>query len=108
MSASALTVANMDSAVVRLNVLFLEIGEQTRPFEVLVTVPRADTGEPLVPHTLPAEVLGCWSADQVVVSVTVLASRPSAAVAAAEVLVPALATAAGAVVSVRPAGASVG
>jgi len=102
MSASTLTVAAMNSPVVRLDVLFPEFEEQKRPFEVMVTVPRSDGGEPLVPHTLPAEVLSCWSADHVVVSVTVLASRPSAAVAAAEVLVPDLAGAAGAVVTVRP------
>jgi hypothetical protein len=98
----------MDSPTVRFDVLFPEIAEQQRPFEVVVTVPREDGGEPLVPRTLPAAVLSCWSADQVVVSLTVLASRPSAAIAAAEVLVPDLATAAGAVVSVKPAGASVG
>jgi hypothetical protein len=46
-------------------------------------------------------VLGCWSAEQVIVSVTVLASRPLAAVAAVEVLVPELIQAAGVVVTVR-------
>jgi hypothetical protein len=56
-----------------------------------------------VPHALPHAVLGCWSADQVVASVTVLASRPSGAVATAEALVPELARSAGAVVTVRAA-----
>ena len=64
MSAPALTVAVMDSPVVHLNVLFPDLAEQKRPFEVVLTVPRPDDGEPLVPCTLPAEVLGCWSADQ--------------------------------------------
>jgi hypothetical protein len=108
MSVPALTVAVMDSPTVCLDVLFPDLAEPRRPFEVVVTVPRSDGGEPLVPVALPPEVLGCWSADQVVVSLTVLAARPSAAVAAAEVLVPDLAIAAGAVVSVRPARASVG
>ena len=66
-----------------------------------MTVPRGDGGEPLVPRVLPPEVLGCWSADQVTASVTVLASRPSGAVAAVEALVPELARSAGAVVTVR-------
>jgi hypothetical protein len=48
-------------------------------------------------------VIGCWSADQVVVSVTVLASRPSGALAVSEVLVPELAGAAGAEVTIRAA-----
>lgn len=85
-----------------MDALWPELAEQKRPFEVVVTVPRADGGEPLVPCKLPAEVLGCWSADQVTVSVTVLASRPSGAVAAAEVLVPELSRAAGAEVRARP------
>jgi hypothetical protein len=78
-----------------------ELADQRRAFEVMVTVPRADGGEPFVPHALPPEVLGCWSADQVVASVTVLTAWPSGAVAAAEALVPELARAAGAVVTVR-------
>jgi hypothetical protein len=41
-----------------------------------------------VPRALPPEVLGCWSADKVIASATVLTSRPSAAVAAVETLVP--------------------
>jgi hypothetical protein len=94
--------------VITMEALWPELAGQRRPFEVVVTLPRADGGELLVPRQLPAEVLGCWSADQVVLSVTVLASRPSVAVAVAEVLVPELATAAGAVVTARPAGASVG
>lgn len=54
-----------------------------------------------MPRSLRAVVFGCWSATQVVASVTVLASRPSMAVAAAEALVPELAQAAGAVVTVK-------
>jgi hypothetical protein len=46
-----------------------------------IPVPREDGGEPFVPHALPRGVLGCWSVDQVVASVTVLAARPSGAVA---------------------------
>jgi hypothetical protein len=67
-------------------------------------VPRKDKGAPLVPRELPPEVLGCWSADTVTVSATVLASRPSRAVAAVEALVPELAEATGAAVTVRDAG----
>lgn len=85
--------------------LWPELEEQPRPFEVVVTVPRTDDGEPLVPCALPDEVIGCWSAESVVLSVTVLASRASAAVSAVEVLVPDLAGAARAEVTVR---ASVG
>jgi hypothetical protein len=89
------------SPVVSMTALWPELEEQPRPFEVVVTVPRGDGGEPLVPCPLPAEVIGCWSADQVVVSLTVLASRPSLALAAAEVLVPDLAGAPRAEVTVR-------
>jgi len=60
-------------------------------------------GEPLVPRALPPEVLGCWSAAEVIVSVTVLTSRPSAAVAAVEALVPEVTRAEGAAVTVRAA-----
>jgi len=70
---------------------------------VVATVPRTDGGEPLVPHALPPEVLGCWSADKVMASVTVLTVRPSLAVAAVERLVPELAPSARAVVTVRAA-----
>ena len=59
-----------------------------------------------MPRVLPPEVLGCWSADQVVASVTVLAWRPSSAVAAVEALLPELARSADAVVTVRAAGAA--
>jgi hypothetical protein len=86
--------------------LWPELAGQRRAFEVVVTVPRGDGGEPLVPRALPPEVLGCWSADQVAASVAVLAARPSGAVAAAEALVPELTWSAGAVVTVRAAGAS--
>ena len=92
--------------VVRMDALWPEPAGQRRPFEVVVTVPRADGGEPLVPQALPPEVLGYWSADQMVASVTVLATRPSGAVAAAEALAPKLTRPAGAVVTVRAAGAS--
>jgi len=96
----------MDAAsVVRMDALWPELAGQRRAFEVVVTVPRGDGSEPLVPRALPPEVLGCWSADQVVASVTVLAARPSGAVAAAEALVPELARSAGAVVTVRASGA---
>lgn len=88
----------------RLDVLFPELAEQRREFEVVISARRDDGGGPLVPRTLPAEVLGCWSADQVVVSLTVLASRPSGAVAAAEVLVPDLACSPLASVTVRASG----
>jgi hypothetical protein len=76
--------------VVSMDALWPDLAEQRRPFEVVVTVSREDGGGPLVPRALPPEVLGCWSASQVVASVTVLTSRPSLAVAAAEALVPEL------------------
>jgi hypothetical protein len=92
----------MDTApVVNMDVLWPELAEQRRSFEVVMTVPREDGGEPFVPRALPCGVLGCWSADQVVASVTVLAARASAAVAAAEALMPEIARSAGAVVTVR-------
>lgn len=82
MSVHPLTVAFMDTApVVSMDALWPDLAEQRRPFEVVVTVPREDSGEPRVPRALPPEVLGCWSADTVMVSATVLASRPSRAVA---------------------------
>ena len=97
----------MDTApIVRMDALWPELAGQRRPFEVVVTVPRTDSGGPLVPRALPPEVLGCWSAGQQVASVTVLAVRPSSALAAAEALVPELTRSAGAVVTVRAAGAS--
>jgi hypothetical protein len=86
-----------------MDALWLDMPEPRRPYEVVLTVPREDGGEPLVPRALPTVVLGCWSATQVVASVTVLAARPSAAVAAAEALVPDLAEAAGAIVTVKAA-----
>jgi hypothetical protein len=95
-----------NAPVVSMDALWPELAGQRRPFEVVVTVPRADGGAPLVPLALPPEVLGCWSAGQFVASVTVLAARPSTAVAVAEALVPELARAAGAVVTVRAAGAA--
>ena len=98
------TVAVVDAPlVVSMDALWPELAEQRRVFEVVVTVPREDGGEPLVPRALPPEVLGCWSADQVVASVSVLCSRPSRAIAAVEALMPELARAAGAVVTVRSA-----
>ena len=107
MSVHPLTVAVMDTApVVSMDALWPDLAEQRRAFEVVVTVPREDSGEPLIPRALPPEVLGCWSADTVTVPATVLASRPSRAVAAVEALVPELAGAAGAAVTVRDAGAS--
>ena len=92
--------------IVSMEALWPELPEQCRPYEVLLTVPREDKGEPLVPRELPPEVLGCWSADTVTVSATVLASRPSRAVAAVEALVPELAEATGAAVTARDAGTS--
>lgn len=104
MSVDVLTVAVMDpSPVVGMNALWPELAEE-RPFEVVLTAPPEDGGEPLVPRALPAELLGCWSADRVTVSTTVLASRPSKAVAVVEALVPELAQAAGAVVIVEASG----
>jgi hypothetical protein len=92
----------MDSSpVVSMEALWPEPAGQRRPFEVVITVPRDDGGEPLVPRELPAEVLGCWSAESVVLSVMVMASRGSAAVAAVEVLVPELAGSPKAEVTVR-------
>jgi hypothetical protein len=91
------------SPVVSMEALWPELPEQCRPYEVLLTVPREDNGEPLVPRELPPEVLGYWSAGTVTVSATVVASRPSRAVAAVEALVPELAEAAGASVTVRGA-----
>jgi hypothetical protein len=97
----------MDTApVVSMDAMWPELEGQRRTWEVVVTVPREDGGEPLVPRALPPEVLGCWAADQVVASVTVLAWRPSSAVAAVEALVPGLTRSVGAVVTVRAAGAA--
>jgi hypothetical protein len=90
--------------IVTMEALWPELPEQCRPYDVLLTVPREDKGAPLVPRELPPEVLGCWSADTVTVSATVLASRPSRAVAAVEALVPELAGATGVAVTVRDAG----
>ena len=104
MSVHPLTVAVVDTPlVVSMDALWPEMAGQRRAFEVVVAVPREDGGEPLVPRALPPEVLGCWSADQVVASVTVLCSGPSRAIAAVEALMPELARAAGAVVTVRGA-----
>jgi hypothetical protein len=89
---------------VTMDALWPDMPEQRRPCEVVVTVPREDGGEPLVPRSLPIVVLCCWSATLVTASVTVMAARPSLAVAAAEALVPVLARAAGARVAVKAAG----
>jgi hypothetical protein len=90
----------MDSVpIMNMDVLWPELAEQLHAFEVVVTVPRQDGGEPLVPRALPSEVLGCWSADQVVASVRVVASRPLGAVAATEALAPEMAKASGAVLT---------
>jgi hypothetical protein len=95
----------MDTApVVRLDALWPELAEVRRPYEVVLTVPREDDGTPLTPTVLPEGVTGVWSAASVIVSVTVLASGPASAVAAAEVLVPDLARAPGAEVRVRQSG----
>jgi len=101
MLVSPVTVIHMDSSVV------LGAGAPRpefvgrRLFEVVVTAPREDSGEPLVPRALPPEVLGCWAADRVSASVAMLTARASSAVAAAEALMPELAGAAGALVTVR-------
>ena len=92
-----------ESPVVHLDVLFADLPVPGREFEVILTAPRQDGGEPLVPVNLPAGVLGCWSAESAVVSVTVCASRASSAVAAVEALVPELAGRAGATFEVRAA-----
>jgi hypothetical protein len=87
--------------VVTMDALWPDMPEQRRPYEVVLTVAREDGGEPVVPRALPAVVLGCWSATQVVASVTVMAARPSMAVATAEALVPDLAQAVGVIVTVK-------
>ena len=89
-----------------MDALWPGLPDHRRPFEVVVTAPRADGGEPLVPRALPPEVLGCWSADQVIVSAVVLASRADAAVATVTALIPELTCAAGAEVKVRAADAA--
>ena len=76
------------SPIVSMDALWPELTGQRRAFEVLVTLRLETGGEPFVSRALPPEVFGCWSADQVVATVTVLTSRPSGAVAAAEALVP--------------------
>ena len=86
-----------------MDALWPGLAKQRRPFEVVVMVPREDGGEPLVPRVLPPEVLGSWSAAQVVASVTVLAAQPSSAIAPAEVLIPELTRAAGAVFTAKAA-----
>jgi hypothetical protein len=102
-----LTVAVMDTApIVSMDALWPDLAEQRRAFEVVVTVPRKDCGEPLIPRALPPEVFGCWSATTVTVPATVVASRPSRAVSAVEALAPELAKATGAAVTVRDAGTS--
>jgi hypothetical protein len=53
----------------------------------------------------PPEVLGWWSADKVIVSVTVLACRPPSAVAAVDALAPDLARAAGELATTAPVSA---
>jgi len=47
------------SPIVSMEALWPELAEQWRPYEVLLTVPREDKGEPLVPREMPPEVLGC-------------------------------------------------
>jgi hypothetical protein len=89
--------------VVTMDALWPDMPERRRPHEVVVTVPREGGGEPLVPRSLPALVPGCWSATLVTAPVTVMAARPSLAVAAAEALMPELARAAGALVTVKAA-----
>jgi hypothetical protein len=71
-------------------------GDHRHRGAVVVTVPREDRGEPLVPYALPPQVLACWSADQVIMSATAAAEWPSGAVEAVEALIPELAGALGA------------
>jgi hypothetical protein len=79
--------------VVTMDALWPDMPGQRRPHEVVVTVPRS----------LPAVVLGCWSTTLVTAPVTVMAARPSLAGAAAGALMPELARAAGALVTVKAA-----
>ena len=90
--------------VVSMTALWPDLPEARRLYEVVISVPRDDEGGPLVPFSLPDGVVGCWSAGSATVSLTVRAARPSAAVAAAEVLAPDLANSGRAEVTVRPAG----
>lgn len=92
-----------DTPLVRMSALWPDVAGRERRYEVIVTVGREDRGEPLVPFDLPLAVMACWSADQVTASVVVLAERPSLAAAIAETLMPALACASGALVTVKAA-----
>jgi hypothetical protein len=92
--------------LVSMTALWPDLAEQRRTYEVTLTVPRQDGGDPLAPRTLPARVIGVWSADQTIVSVTVLATYPSGALAAVEALLPDLARAAGAAITVKAVGAA--
>lgn len=73
----------------------METSEQTRPFEIVMTVPREDSGQPFVSRPLPPGVSGAWSAKSVTISATLTAASASLAVAAIEALVPDLARAEG-------------
>jgi hypothetical protein len=91
------------SPVVSVAALRPELPEQRRSFEVVVIVPREDGGEPLVPYSLPPELLGCWPADQVIVSATSARGGRRRLAAAVEELVPEMTRAARAAVMVRVA-----
>ena len=90
--------------VVSMTALWPDLPEARRLYEAVIRVPRDDEGRPLVPLSLPDGVVGCWSAGSATISLTVRAARPSAAVAAAEVLAPDLANSGRVEVTVRPAG----
>src|SRR3984957_5027119 len=75
-SAPAYREVMSEPVVVTMDALWPDMPEQRRPYEVVVTAPREDGGEPLVPRSLPAVVLCCWSATLVTASVTVMAARP--------------------------------
>jgi hypothetical protein len=89
--------------LVSMTALWPDLAEQRRAYEVVLTVPRPDGGDPSVPRTLPARVVGAWSANQTIVSITVLATYPSGALAAVEALLPDLARAAGSTITVKAA-----
>jgi hypothetical protein len=89
--------------LVSMTALWPDLAEQRRTYEVILTVPRQDGAGPSVPRTLPARVTDAWSAEQTVVSITVLATYPSGALAAVEALLPDLARAAGSTITVKAA-----
>lgn len=91
------------ATVIDVDSLLPDLEVPLRRWEVILTVPREDDGEPLVPFALPGAVLGCWSATEVTASALVDAEKASEAVALAERLAPDLAGSAGARWTVRAA-----